>query len=345
MTGNVMVTPRTVAVLGATGHTGRFVVAELLRRGLRPIAIARSAEALAAANFREPEVLCRPATLEDERSLMPALAGAEAVINCAGPFLDSADALAAAAVKAGIHYVDVSAEQPSVRTTLEKFDEPAREAGIAVIPGMGFYGGFADLLVTATLGDWKSADTIDILIGLDSWHPTRGTRVTGERNKATRMVVSEGRLTPLVLPPAQKHWDFGAVLGSQIVSEMPFSEIVLVSRHVKTSELHTYLSAVALSDIRDKATPAPKAADPTGRSAQRFVVEVVARREGASRRAVARGQDIYAFTAPLVCEVVQRLLDQQFSHAGAHAPGEILDAEEVLAALQPDYLALEIAAR
>jgi short subunit dehydrogenase-like uncharacterized protein len=342
MTEKVTATPRTVAVFGATGHTGRFVVAELLRRGLRPIAIARSAEGFAAANFHEPEVLCRPATVDDEGSLMRALAGAEAVINCAGPFLDTADALAAAAVKSGIHYVDVSAEQPSVRTTLEKFDEPAREAGVAIIPGTGFYGGFADLLVTATLGDWTSADTIDILIGLDSWHPTRGTRVTGERNKATRMVVADGRVSPLVLPPAQKHWDFGVGLGTQLVSEMPFSEIVLISRHVKTSELHTYLSAVALTDIRDKTTPAPQAA--TGRSAQRFVVEVVARREGASRRTVARGQDIYAFTAPLVCEVVERLLGQQFSRAGAHAPGEILNAEEVLTALQPDHLAIEIAA-
>ncbi|WFU50283.1 saccharopine dehydrogenase NADP-binding domain-containing protein [Sinorhizobium terangae] len=345
MTENVMITAGTVAVFGATGHTGRFVVAELLRRGLRPIAIARSAEAFAAANFREPEVLCRPATVDDEGSLMRVLAGAEAVINCAGPFLDTADALAAAAVKSGIHYIDVSAEQPSVGTTLENFDESARQAGVAVIPGMGFYGGFADLLVTATLRGWTSADTIDIFIGLDSWHPTRGTRVTGERNKATRMVVSEGRLSPLALPPAQKHWEFGSGLGSQIVSEMPFSEIVLISRHVKTTELHTYLSAVALSDIRDKATPAPNAADPTGRSAQQFVVEVVARREGASRRTVARGQDIYAFTAPLVCEVVERLLGRQFSHAGAHAPGEILNAEEVLTALQPDHLAFEIAAR
>ena len=30
-----------VAVVGATGHTGRFVVAELLRREMTPIAIAR----------------------------------------------------------------------------------------------------------------------------------------------------------------------------------------------------------------------------------------------------------------------------------------------------------------
>ncbi|WP_455874021.1 hypothetical protein [Rhizobium yanglingense] len=41
-------TTQSVAVLGANGHTGRFVVTELLRRGLKPIAIGRNAERLAA---------------------------------------------------------------------------------------------------------------------------------------------------------------------------------------------------------------------------------------------------------------------------------------------------------
>ena len=33
-----------VVVFGATGHTGRFVIAELLRREMTPIAIARDAK-------------------------------------------------------------------------------------------------------------------------------------------------------------------------------------------------------------------------------------------------------------------------------------------------------------
>jgi short subunit dehydrogenase-like uncharacterized protein len=35
-----------VAVFGATGHTGRFVIAELLRREMTPIVIARDTAAL-----------------------------------------------------------------------------------------------------------------------------------------------------------------------------------------------------------------------------------------------------------------------------------------------------------
>lgn len=333
-----------VAVFGAAGHTGRFVVAELLRRGIVPIAIARDAAALAAANFPGRQVLLRKASVDDVESLDKALDGARAVINCAGPFLETADAVATAAVRAGIHYLDVTAEQSSARATLDTFDIAARQAGIAVVPAMGFYGGFADLLVTAALGDWDHADSIDILIGLDSWHPTRGTRRTGKANTAPRMVVADGRLAPMPLPPAEKDWEFGDPLGRHAVVELPFSEIILIARHVKTAELHTHLSRIALSDIRDPATPAPQAADATGRSPQRFVVEAVVRRGGTSRRITARGRDIYAFTAPLVCEVTARLLEGNFSRAGAQPPGAILDAQEVLSALTPEALTFEITA-
>src|SRR6266852_2342532 len=96
-----------VAVFGATGHTGCFVIAELLRREMSPIAIARDAAALAAATFPQPDVLRRHATIDDAESLDRALYGVQAVINCAGPFIDTADAVASAALRARIHYLDV----------------------------------------------------------------------------------------------------------------------------------------------------------------------------------------------------------------------------------------------
>ena len=89
---DITITPsEAVTVLGANGHTGRFVVAELLRRGLKPIAIGRSAERLAEAGFAERGVECREAAIEDDAALDRALAGAAAVINCAGPFMRRPD--------------------------------------------------------------------------------------------------------------------------------------------------------------------------------------------------------------------------------------------------------------
>ena len=130
-------------------------------------------------------------------------------------------AVASAAVRAGIHYLDVTAEQPSAQATFDKFDKAARDAGVLVIPAMGFFGGFADLLVTAVMGDWVCADEIRVGIALDSWHPTRGTRVTGERNTAQRMIVADGRLAPLPQPAAEMDWDFPEPFARQSVVESP----------------------------------------------------------------------------------------------------------------------------
>jgi short subunit dehydrogenase-like uncharacterized protein len=331
---DISTTKPVVAVFGAAGHTGRFVVAELLRREITPVAIAR--DPLALTSLPQPDIVCRHATVDDATSLDRALRGVRAVINCAGPFADTADTVASAAMRAGIHYVDVCAEQASTRATLDKFDEPARRAGVAVVPSVAFYGGFADLMVSAVLGDWwECVDSIEIMIGLDSWHPTRGTRVTVDRRSAENLMITGGRLTPVSPEPTIRRWNFGHCLGEQDVVEVPFTETILISRHLKTDELHNYLSHVAVSDVLNPATPAPKAADATGRSAQRFVIDIVVTRNGQRRRAIAKGQDIYAVSAPLACAAVERLLEGKFHLAGANPPGFIFDAEDLLGSLGP----------
>lgn len=322
--------PSAVAVFGATGHTGRFVVSELVRRGIAPIAVARDSAKLAACGFGERGIEVREATVDDDSSLDRAFRGVTAVVNCAGPFLDTADAVASAALRAGVHYLDVTAEQASARATLETFDEPARDAGVLVVPAMGFFGGLADLLVTTAMGAWDVADEVRVGVALDSWHPTAGTRVTGRRNTGRRVVVSGGRLVPLSRPPAETDWDFPEPFGRQRVAETPLSEVILIERHIRTSELHTYLSTDALRDIRNPSTPPPEAVDTSGRSAQTFMVEAEVRRGGRTRRASAAGRDIYAFTAPLVCEAVQRILHRNARGIGAQAPGAIFDADDFL---------------
>ena len=327
-----------VAIFGAAGHTGRFVVAELLRRGLTPIAIGRDAARLAHLNLADSRV----ASVDDPGSLDRALEGAAAVINCAGPFLETAEAVAGAAIRAGIPYLDVTAEQASALALFDRFDADARRGGIILIPAMSFYGGLADLLATSATGDWDSVDTIEIGIALDSWHPTQGTRITGARNTAPRLAIEQGSLVPITLPAATRTWDFPPPFARQTMVELPFSEVVLISRHLRTETLHTYLSQIALNDVRDPATPAPRPVDARGRSAQRFRVEAVVTRGTDRRRVAAQGQDIYAFSAPLICEAVERILDGRFEGVGVLAPGAAFDAADFLRALTPD-LTVELA--
>jgi short subunit dehydrogenase-like uncharacterized protein len=335
---------RAVAVLGANGHTGRFVVAELLRRGFSPIAIGRDIRRLDEAGLLQRGIECREAIVEDDVTLDKALAGASAVINCAGPFLDTADAVIRAALRARIHYLDVTAEQPSVQATLLRYGAMALEAGIAVIPAMGFYGGLADLLVNVAMQEWDYADGIEIRVALDSWLPTKGTRVTGQRNTAQRLAVSHGQLAPVQQPPTQKEFILPPPFGTQTFIEVPFSEVPLIASHVRTQELHTFLGTIALRDVRDPSTPPPQAVDETGRSAQRFAVEVMVTRHGEHRSILAQGQDIYAITAPIICEAVERILSGQTKDIGSKAPAVIFNAADFLEALGP-FLSVETSNR
>jgi short subunit dehydrogenase-like uncharacterized protein len=250
----------------------------------------------------------------------------------------------AAALRARIHYLDVTAEQPSAQATFDRFGDAATETGVVVIPAMGFYGGFADLLATAAMGNWDSADEIRLGIALDSWRPTQGTRITGQRNTARRLVIEDGKFVPLAQPAPQTFWDFPEPFGRQDVSEIPFSEVPIIARHLRVARLRTYLNNAPLRDLRDSTTPPPIAADERGRSAQTFLVDVVVRNGSRIRRAIAQGRDIYAFTAPLVVEAVERILDGRARGSGALAPGETFDSTDFLRVLAPEYLTFELGA-
>jgi short subunit dehydrogenase-like uncharacterized protein len=324
-----------VLVYGAYGHTGRFVVAELLRQGLTPILSGRDKQRLGAMADQFPGLEARPAATADDRSLDNAVRGTAVVVNCAGPFLDTAVPVAAAAIRAGAHYLDVTAEQASVQRLYRTY---AERADIAVIPAMAFYGGLADLLATAAAADW--ADEITVAIGLDRWWPTPGTRNTGQRNTATRLVVNDGRLVPAPSPAPLRDWEFPEPLGHQTVASSPFAEIITMAHHLAATKIGTYLATVALQDIQNPTTPAPQGVDQTGRSAQQFVVDVVLRRGEQQRRISAAGRDIYAITAPLVVEAARRLIDGRAKVQGAAAPGQVFDARDFLNALSPHHLTI-----
>jgi len=329
----VMSTSGRVLVYGAAGHTGRFVVDELLRRGLTPVLAGRNAARLADLPERYADLDRVVFDLDDAELSRRACEGVGAVANTAGPFLDTALPLARAAVAAGAHYLDVTAEQGAVQDLYRELDAPARVAGVAVVPAMAFYGGLADLMVTAALDGESDVDEVEVSIGLDRWWPTAGTRVTGARNTATRLVIRDGVLAPLESPAPTGSWSFPAPLGDQAIVQLPFSEVITIDRHLGVGELRSYLTTASLEDLRDTATPPPTAVQEDGSSAQRFVVDVVVRRGSDTRRLTASGHDIYAVTAPILVEGVVRLLDGRHRGPGAVAPGQVFDAADVLAAL------------
>jgi hypothetical protein len=332
-----------VVVYGATGHTGRFVVAELGRRGFTAIVSGRDASRLEEL-WGGLEV--RPATVDGPGSLDRALAGAAAVINAAGPFAVTAGPVLDAALRAGIPYVDVAAEIEANAATFADHAEAARRAGVAVVPAMAFYGGLGDLLATAAMGDWTAADEVQVAYGLSSWQPTPGTRVAGEvshdRRAGRRVRFTGGVLEYHDEKPSEEDWSFPEPLGRRaVIAGFTMADVVTVPSHLAVPEVRTYMSVEAARDLANADTPAPSV-DESGRSDQTFVVDVVVRANGIERRATATGQDIYAVTAPLAVEAVDRILTGRTRVTGIASAGAMFDAADFLHALAP-HISVDLA--
>jgi hypothetical protein len=71
-------------------------------------------------------------------------------------------------------------------------------------------------------------------------------------------------------------------------------------------------------------------------------MEVIARKGNTERRAMARGRDIYAITAPIVVEATQRVVNRMARTSGVVAAGEAFDARDFLRSLAPAHLSFEI---
>jgi short subunit dehydrogenase-like uncharacterized protein len=335
-----------VTVFGAYGHTGRFVVAELWARGFAPILSGRDEVELKVLAASHPGLEVRPASVDDPESLDRALAGAAAVVNCAGPFATTAAPVIEAALRAGVPYVDVAAEIEANADTFAHFADRVRTAGGVVVPAMAFFGGLGDLLATAAMGEWTAADEVHVAYALSDWQPTDGTRAAGtvsrQRRGGARVVYRHGRLDYRHDEATILQWPFPEPLGSRaVIGEFTMADVVTIPSHLSVPDVRTHMTAEAARDVSAPDTSAPTAVDERGRSAQTFLVDVVVRSGASERRAVARGQDIYAVTAPLAVEAVHRILTGQTRTVGVASAGEIFDAADFLGALS-SHLSVEL---
>ncbi|MGA4944517.1 saccharopine dehydrogenase family protein [Streptomyces cinereoruber] len=328
-----------VAVFGAYGHTGKFVVAELAARGFVPVPSGRNPQALgklADEHGLEPRV----ASVDDPASLDRALAGTVAVINCAGPFAATTGPVIEAALRAKIPYLDVAAELEANLDTFAHYRERAQDAGAVIVPAMAFFGGLGDLLATAAMGDWAAADEAHIAYALSSWHPTAGTRLSGavsrERRGDVRLRYRGGQWERRTDAAPTLRWTFPKPMGPrEVIGEFTMADVVTVPQHLSIPNVTTYMTAEAVRDVAAPHTPVPTATDPNGRSDQTFLVDAVVRSGQAERRATASGQDIYAVTAPLAVEALERVLTGRTKTVGVASAGEIFDAPDFLHALAP----------
>lgn len=123
-------------IYGANGYTGELIAREARARGLSPILAGRDSPAirkLAAELGLEPRIF----SLANHQKLVAGLLGVKAVVHAAGPFARTAAAMVQGCLDSGTNYLDITGEIP-VFESIMRVDRDAREAGVALIPGVGF---------------------------------------------------------------------------------------------------------------------------------------------------------------------------------------------------------------
>ena len=145
-------------IYGATGYTGRLIVAEAKRLGLEPIIAGRSEDALQElADEHDFEARCFDLLFRQE--IAEQLSDIDVVLHCAGPFSATARPMIAACLHSNTHYLDITGEI-EVFEHAQLLDESAKRAGITLCPGVGFDVVPTDCMALTLKNKLPDADTL-----------------------------------------------------------------------------------------------------------------------------------------------------------------------------------------
>jgi short subunit dehydrogenase-like uncharacterized protein len=305
---------------GAAGYTGTLIAEHARQRGHQPLLAGRSAPAISALAERL-DLPYLEVSLDDPAGLRTALAGVDLVLNAAGPFLHSAEPLAEACLAAGVHYLDIGNELQAFRT-LYDLDQRARQAGVAIIPGVGF-----GVIATNCLARYVS-------------EAVAGAAVVEVASRAAVALAGPG-----VAASRSENMPFGGwirraghleslPLGSGIIT-ISFPDGPCNVMPLPTGDLEAAFQATGARDVTAYAAvpgapspPVPGAIAPGPRVFRSFGWARSTSPGGATAEAWLQAGESYAFTAAASIRAVERTFAR--SPAGAVSPAAAFGADFAL---------------
>jgi short subunit dehydrogenase-like uncharacterized protein len=131
-----MLTNGKFIIYGANGYTGQLIAETAKQYGLSPILAGRN-EAQLAPLAEKLGLSYRIATIDNPGQLASLLADCTLLLHAAGPFQFTARHMMMACLQSNTHYLDITGEIP-VFEMAANFNNAALEAGIMIMPGVGF---------------------------------------------------------------------------------------------------------------------------------------------------------------------------------------------------------------
>ena len=374
-----------ITLFGATGYTGRLVARALARlqslelpegihfrlAGRSPEKLARLAGSLPGS----PSWLVADATCT--ATLPPLFEGSRVLVNCAGPFTDLGEPVAAQAALNGVHYLDITNELGYVYA-MQSYDALARQNGAALVPACGFEVALADCAVAMLAASAPPPSGADLPINGVISQPTgsqphldevvvvydirgRGSSF-GSRRSALRALATSwlgyrngswcravpGRAGGRILLPG----------GPRPIISFPSSEIVTVPHHLPVRQVTTWLAASwhapfwapvllpifawlaqgVAGRLVEAAISRLFAPPETGmRSDAPFAIRVTAWQGTASQSLTLTGKGVYDLTAEIAAYAAGRMARPGYDRAGVLPPAAALDPRSLLDTATADW--------
>ncbi|TYL39493.1 saccharopine dehydrogenase [Natronococcus pandeyae] len=211
----------TLLCYGSYGFVGDLIAREAIDRDVDLLLAGRDGDQLAE---QVDELGCpgRRFDLEDSETVADALEDVDCVLNCAGPFSNTAEPLVEGCLESGTDYVDITGEIPVIESIYDR-DEEAKDADVTLLPAAGFSTVPLDCLA-AHLAD-RLPEATDLALGVDSFRPPSiGTvRTVIEGADTGGAIRRDGRLERVPTAWRTREIDFGR--GTRPAVTMPMGDV------------------------------------------------------------------------------------------------------------------------
>src|SRR5258706_6208663 len=214
--------PNTFLIYGANGYTGELITRFAAEKGLKPILAGRSAikvEELAKKHHLEYRVF----SLDETDRLDAALQEVDMVLHCAGPFSITSRPMVEACLRNKKHYTDITGEI-AVFEAAAAMDKKAQEAGIMVMPGVGFDVVPSDCLARHLKDRLPSATHLSLAFYGVGGRLSPGTQATMTMNVGKGGAIrKDGKITSVPAAWKTREIDFGEVTKTGVT--IPWGDV------------------------------------------------------------------------------------------------------------------------
>ena len=207
---------------GANGYTGTLIAKMAKDYSLKPILGGRRESALAPLAVAT-QTNYTVVDLQDNDALDNALSEVPLVLHAAGPFNKTAKQMIEACIRTKTHYIDITGEIV-VYELAKKYDAAAKQAGIMIMPGVGFDVVPTDCMALFLKEKMPDAHELKLAFASIGGGLSTGTAITMAENAGRKSAERrDGKIVPVPLGHKGMFVDFG--IKKLFVMSIPWGDI------------------------------------------------------------------------------------------------------------------------